>query len=540
VPALLFGFFVAVYALTSAGRLDAVDGIVAANTARALVEHHTLAMPATHYPGVVIGVGGYGYSKYGIGLSIVEIPFVMLGLVLRNWTHDAQTVALTISFTNTFVTATSCAVFYLLVRHLGASLRRGVALTLLFGLCTLAWVYAKTDFSAPLETLTLLVAVYSALRASESRRIGWLVVSGAALGCAVLTRPALLVAAPALSLYVGTAGLLDTDKRWRFASLRTAQWWRTAVKQQLALWAPVALAIGVTLWLDLVRFGSVFDLGYGRTPGDSDFGGSIVTGLFGLLLSGNSGLIFYSTSVLLGLIGLRRFARLAPREALLIGVLVLCMLGLYGTYRYWAGLAAYGPRYIVPLIPFLLLPAVDAFPGAWDRPREHPWAIAIMGALALAGFAEAALGVTVSFGAYSTLTCLTLSRPCPNSLDASQSELLYDIWLLRASLAYNLLSQAPHIVLSTYPFGAPPVGRLGWQHGLLDRMQYFWFEFVPNRLWSLALGIVICGGLATACLTTVMRRARFGGVRTQYAIASVEEEPTDHTRVTRMVDAPMD
>jgi hypothetical protein len=257
-------------------------------------------------------------------------------------------------------------------------------------------------------------------------------------------------------------------------------------------------------------------------------------------LSFNSGLIFYSTSVLLGLIGLRRFAPHHPREALLIGVLALCMLGLYGTYRYWAGLAAYGPRYIVPLIPFLLLPAVDAFPGAWDRPREHPWAIAIIGALALAGFAEAALGIMVSFGAYSSLTCLTLSRPCPNSLDGSQSELLYDIWLLRASLAYNLLSHAPHIVLSTYPFGAPPIGRPNWPNDLLDRMRYFWFAFLPHRLWSLALGLVICGSLATACLSAVMRRAGFGGFCMRHAIASVEEEAAARTRMTRVMDAAME
>src|SRR5689334_15460872 len=78
VPALLCGFFLAVYGLTSAGRLDSADGTVVAATAAALVQHHTFALPPTTAE-AVLGVGGFGYSRYGVGQSLVEVPFFILG-----------------------------------------------------------------------------------------------------------------------------------------------------------------------------------------------------------------------------------------------------------------------------------------------------------------------------------------------------------------------------------------------------------------------------------------------------------------------------
>jgi hypothetical protein len=512
-PALLFGFFVSVYALTSAGVLDSADGVLVAKTSQALLLRHTLALPRGT-PNAVTGVGGYGYSIYGIGQSIIEMPFLGFGLLLRSLTHHQLAsndwlIAWTTAFTNSFVTALGCVVFFLLVRRLGATPRRGIALTLLYGLCTLAWPYAKTDFTEPLQTLSLLTAAYAALRAREPGQERWLWAAGSALGLAILTKSALFVAVPAFAAYVASASLLGADRRGVLRLLRKAFWWSRLLRRQARLLAPVALAIAVTLWLNAVRFGSPLDNGYTRAVnGDSLIGPlpwGFFAGAFGLLFSFNTGIIFYSTPVVFGIIGLRRFARRQPRETLLIGVLGVSFLVLYSVYRYWAGLSAFGPRYLVPLIPFLLLPAVDAFPGVLARPRVPRWTVAFIAVVALAGFIEQALGVLVCFGVYSALTCLT--SPCPASLDASQSELLYDIWLLPTSLAYNFLGHSPHVVLSGYPFGAAPIGRTNWAAILDDRMRYFWFVPLPHPKAMLAVGLMVCGLPIFACLRGLLRAA---------------------------------
>jgi 4-amino-4-deoxy-L-arabinose transferase-like glycosyltransferase len=517
-PILLFGFFVGIYALTSAGQLDSVDGVVVALSARSLVLHHTLALPPSD-PATVLGVGGFGYSKYGIAQSLVEIPFVVLGLLLRHLTRTEQAVDWMVAFTNTFITAAGCAVFFVLVRRLGASARRGVAITLLYGLCTLAWPYAKTDFSEPLQTLSLLLAAYAALRAGTSARYHrWLVGAGAALGLAILTKPALLVTVPAFGLYVASAEMLDPQWRWHSPLLRTARWWLDTAARLVALLTPVLLAVVVVLWLNVVRFGSPLDFGYGRAAGDAPFSGPLLEGFFGLLLSFNTGLLFYATPVVLGLVGVRRFGRRQPRELLLIGAMAILLLVLNGGYRYWAGLAAFGPRYLVPLIPFLLLPVIDAFPGVWARGRAHGWALAAIVVVVIAGMAEQLLGIVVSFGAYSVLTCVQF--PCPASLDASQSEILYDIWLLPVSVVYNLLGHVPHIVLANYPFGAPPVGRANWQTAILTSLRYFWFTLLPHPRASLAAGLLLCGSLSAACLTALARKARLVPIAAQRAAAA--------------------
>lgn len=206
-----------------------------------------------------------------------------------------------------------------------------------------------------------------------------------------------------------------------------------------------------------------------------------------------------------------------------MAVLGLAILLVHSGWVYWAGLADYGPRYLVPVIPFLLVPAIDAFPGIWTHPSEHRGALALIAVLALLGVAEQALGILVSFGAYSTLTCNT--SPCPASLDASQSELLYNLWLLPASLAYNFLGHAPHVVLSTYPFGTAPAGRPNWQNDLLDRMRYFWFLFLPHPKAALAIGGLLLGGAAVAAFAALNRAVGLlpFGSRTTLAEARVEQ-----------------
>lgn len=519
IPMLIFGMCCGVYAFTAAGRLDSADGGVVALTARQLLQHGTVRLPAGA-PDVIPGVGGFGYSKYGIAQSLIEIPFAAIGLVLRHVTHNEHMVDFAISYTNTVITALVCVMFYLLLHALGASPRRSVALTLVYSFATLAWPYAKTDFNEPLQTLAMLTAAYTALRGRQTRQMRWIAVSGGALAVGILTKPALGVVVPAYALYVASGDVLDGE--WRLTLLRKAGWWRNFARHQAEVWLPVAVAGAITLWLNVIKFGSPLNFGYDVTGGDHPFSGPVIVGAFGLLFSFNTGIIFYATPVLLSLFGLRRFIRTRPHETALITSLALVMLVLYGGYQYWAGLAAYGPRYLVPLIPFLLLPALDALPDVGRNPAAFRGALIVAGMFVALGVLEQLLGVMVSFGAYSSLTCTRF--PCPASLDASQSELLYDVWLLPTSLAYNVLGQVPHVTLHAYPFGAPPPGRPDWQAALIDRMRYFWFVFLPHPRLELISGLVVWGTVVAVTGSNLFRRTWKRGVPDVTAVPVLSQE----------------
>src|SRR5262249_34862011 len=162
--------------------------------------------------------------------------------------------------------------------------RRAIALTLLYGLCTLAWPYSKTDFNEPLQATTLLATAY-ALQRARGTQPRWLFLGGTALAVAVLTKPVLLaVAAPLFALYAAVV-LLDPSGH-PFAVLRVRlrerAWWLALLRQQVLLWAPIAVASLITLLINMARFGSPLDFGYGRTPDDKPFSGSILVGAYGL------------------------------------------------------------------------------------------------------------------------------------------------------------------------------------------------------------------------------------------------------------------
>jgi hypothetical protein len=86
----------------------------------------------------------------------------------------------------------------------------------------------------------------------------------------------------------------------------------------------------------------------------------IVAGVFGLWLSAGKGLLFYSPIVWLGLIGLIPLWRRDRPLAALIGLLLLVSTVFFARYDLWTGGWNWGPRYLLPLVPLLVLTA-----GVW-------------------------------------------------------------------------------------------------------------------------------------------------------------------------------
>ncbi len=490
VPVVLFGFFATFYALTSAGRLDSADGVVIAQAARSLLRGR-LSIPG-YVTESVIGVNGLAQSRYGIGESFIETPFVLIGSVLSYISHNAALINWTIAFTNGFVTAAGCALFYLLLRELGASQRRGIVLTLILGLCTVAWPYAKSDFTEPLQATCLIGATLGAVYWHKRGGLRWLVLAGAFLGGLLLTKAAGFVAVPAFSLFVIVA-LLTVENRLTLRPLRRREWWIRCLTAQCALLSLVVVATAITIAINLARFGLPFDFGYGRDPHDALFSIPVYTGIFGMLFSFNSGIIFYATPVVLGVLGYKRFVQRHLPESVLIAVVSVTFLVLYGGYYYWAGLAAFGPRYIVPIVPLLLLPAIEADFGLRGGRVVNRGLVALVAVIVVLGFLEQLSGVLVSFTTYSAIVCVQV--PCVPSLDPTQSELLYNLWLLPAALADNFLGHATHIVLASYPFGTPPLGRANWAGMLADRIHYFWFRSIPIPPIASALAALLLIGI---------------------------------------------
>ncbi|MCO5176919.1 MAG: phospholipid carrier-dependent glycosyltransferase [Thermomicrobiales bacterium] len=345
------------------------------------------------------GEDGRGYAKYGIGQSLVAIPafvfatyplphLLALKIVVDQFGNQLTgTVIYGTSLINALLGGATVALLFLLAIELGYRQRTALALAGLLAVGTLLMHYAGTFLSEPLTALCLTAVVYGLQRAQRvagtDRAIRWLLLSGFAAGLALATKLAIGVALVAPGLW-----LLWFALRWE----RSVG--RATVRMCLAWGGPIALwLVGVGAY-NAVRFGSPFDSGYGAEA--SAYTTPLLTGLEGLLLSPGRGLFWYNPPLLLALVGVVWFGRKHPALSLTILGMLAGTLLLYGQYYVWWGGGVWGPRFLVPLLPLLLLPAAELIERAWDR---QVWRVAL-GAVAALGLFVSLLPLLVPFDRY--------------------------------------------------------------------------------------------------------------------------------------------
>jgi hypothetical protein len=327
-PLLLLVASAALFSLTALGRIDSFDGEMMFRVTESLVERGSLVVRDdvfhTNEP----------YAVYGLGTSIAAIPIYLLARATGVDPRWAM------SLFNPLIAAAAVALFYALGRRLGYG--RGLALLLSAGFAfgSLLWPYTKTFFSEPLMIALLLAA---SLAAFEVRRgsLPAAAALGAALGFAVLTREDTAAVLPFFALYVlwprGRAPL--------------------SAPALVAAALPLALLLGITVWYHELRFQSLF-AGYAEKTGNvfAWTASNLFTGLYGQVVSPGKGLLFYTPLVALAPLAWSTFWRRAPLECALFTALIVERFVLFSFLNRWYGGVCWGPRYVVPTIPFLLLP----------------------------------------------------------------------------------------------------------------------------------------------------------------------------------------
>jgi Dolichyl-phosphate-mannose-protein mannosyltransferase len=474
----LFAFFTLLYGLSSMGRFNSTDGRDMYNTAVSLLLRHSLAIPPDI--GTFVGRDGASYGKYGIGQSLAEMPLALLD----HWAHQlglfASAPHLFGSMTNAWITAAGVVALYQFARNLGYTPRVALATAMAYGLTTLAWVYAKLDFSEPLLTLTLLIAALACHRFKLTGNLRWVAIAGVALGCAVLTKYVALALAPLFLVYLGMIWRVSVQASGRASRARLAF-------GLIVFSAPVIVGILATLAINWARSGSPWVTGY--LAFERPLNQSLpltLNAAAALLISPRYGLIFFATPVLLGLAGFIAFQRRNRLEAWGIVVLAGAMLLLYATYPTWYAGWAWGPRFLVPIVPFLMLPAAEVFAR---RNRSRGMARFVGAALGL-GLAEQLLGVLVNYRAGYDLLPWT-HPPTANVWNPSASPLLNHVILLPLSAVANLSVRIPVM--------DPMTALASMLLGQLEQFfPFFWFSQFPHPAVALLIGAMSLAAPLTA------------------------------------------
>lgn len=288
------------------------------------------------------------YAYFGIGVSLLLLPFYGLGSLLGG--DGTRFIVLY----GPLVTALTAWALFRLLLELGASLSRSLAIALVFAFGTLAWHYSTAIFSEPLVGLGLTAALYWLRRYQRDARPRWLVAAGTATALTLLARwdSLLLVVAP-LALYAV----------FQVVQARPAR--RDRAAALCVFGALIVPALAVNLWYDWLRYGDIFTITTTNAL-EGSFSTPLWSGLYGLLLSPGAGLLVYVPVLLASAASLRGFIRHARPEALLLLSLLALRVFFYARWSSWDG-RDWGPRFLVPLVPVLLLPLICLPARRWLR-----------------------------------------------------------------------------------------------------------------------------------------------------------------------------
>lgn len=397
---LISGFLFACYLLTFVGSFQSSDGLAMFATTENMVRRGGL--DASQILWMDLQQGTYGpdgnlYSRKGLGMSLLAWPLVWLA---QQW--QALGLVQTALLLNPILTAWTGGLLYRATVRLGWSHVVGVITALSFGLATLAWPYTQSFFSDPMSMWGLFGGLYGLLAFQQDRRKRYLFLAGVAWGLAYLSRSVNLLTLPiyALALFWilwppdARAGQKRATDRVRGAG-RSALAAVTAHPRQWILFGlPIGISGALSLWWNWARFGHPLESGY--LPTES-FSGDWLFGLYGLLIGPARGIVWYSPVILLAGWGVAWFWRRQRWLLWLIGGTSLLYWLLYAKWYMWHGGYSWGPRFLVPILPFVMLLTPPVWQAIFVEGRGGRAGRAAGAGLALLSLGVQWLGMLVPF-----------------------------------------------------------------------------------------------------------------------------------------------
>jgi hypothetical protein len=270
------------------------------------------------------------------------------------------------------------------------------------------------------------------------------------------------------------------------------------VAQYAAGLAPCVAVWGAFNWW---RFGNPIESGYLRdtTPG---YGHSIVAGGLGLLFSPYASVFLYCPVALLSLAGLRALHRRHGRVAWLLATLFVAFFLLYASLGNWMGGRAYGPRYLVPVLPALVLPLAFWVPGPLAR-RAACLVLALSVVVQVPGVLVDYSKVRITRAAAGETVAQDLRwRGMPLWLNVRAA-------VTNTRIAVNALVRGEPPPSRAAQAGTPDLGR-----SLDFSLDLWWLYLFYMHAIGRAAALAIAGLLATGCGLS-FRRARTLAVRCQ-------------------------
>jgi hypothetical protein len=308
-------------------------------------------------------------SPASIGHSMIEVPFLFLNEHLNIipeddiWTTNdfddqhyvwwrnsvpSNHVFLELSY-GPFFSALSVFLFFFVSRSFNITLRNSIIVTLLFGFSTITWAYSQTSLnSVSMVTFILLGFLFFRKYQKENSSLH-LIISGFSLGFAFIIRPdAFIILSP---MFFFLVALVIYKNFLKFDLL-------DAVKKILSFSIPLFLSYGFFQFITYIRFGNQSSYsGFTTIITSPEAYTPLPISLFGLLFSPGLGLFIFSPILFLVIISFSDLFKKNKQDFILLLVIILSFLVFYSQFVvHWHGLSGWSARYLLPIVPFLLIP----------------------------------------------------------------------------------------------------------------------------------------------------------------------------------------
>lgn len=384
----IFTFFFTINIISNGGHFDANDGIETFLVTESIVLKHTAKLDPT-VPS--IGILGFNirstmealhaiqtgtalkpdepmrpmYSERPLLLSAIGVPLYIIANLLS--ISPIPTIAI---LTNSTILALTSVVIFCFSSQITKSRKIGFTTSLIFGVTSFAWPYNTSLFPQPIEALFLITSTFFTYRSFLSKERIHTTLGALFLGFSLYTHPTSFIIMPALLA---------------FAILRLKD------RKNIILFVSVLSFLILSLFfLNYIRFGAPLDFGYGIYGSLQSHFGWI--GLLGLIFSPGAGLLFFFPVVIMLPFAIKRMY-LEDKILSIFFTYVMVSTWLYfGTLSYgepfaWSGAGGWGPRYLVPLTPFISVALAYLIKNASRTMKV------IVSSLSVTGFVVNLLGV---------------------------------------------------------------------------------------------------------------------------------------------------
>ena len=339
----LFAFAICIFFISISNVYVVDQHIQRYQVAKSIVEKCDVSIPDS--TSSIRGIDGRSYSLYGLGWPILVVPFYTIGKFIGRHPENPM-----LSL-NPMVGAATVTLVFLFSVALGYSRRSSLVVAMFYGFGTFAWPMAKHPFDHVVETLFVLLSVYFMYLHTAKHAIIRLIFSALCFGIAINTRLVSILALPALLVMMG-AGC--------GANSSLAENTRVFFRKLVIFLSVLLHFAALVLWYNYYRFGSIFETGFqllaAKTGVDFFSGTPFLTGLRGFLTSPGKGFFYYSPIAIFFFFTIIPFFKKHRWPAITFIVLILSYLLFLSRNKYWHGDWAWGPRYLLAITPFVILP----------------------------------------------------------------------------------------------------------------------------------------------------------------------------------------